>query len=220
MLVVPLFLIQEASGRIGIATGKGLGDVIRENYSRRVAVLAGLPMATVDVVSYVAEYTGITIGLSLVGIPPIVSVPVAHAAHIAIVFRRKYVTIEKALFAVGTVLILSYGGSLFERGVSPSSITYVNGSPQFLFFLAAGAGAVVMPFMLFCQASATAQKRTVRLWAMRLETIIGAAASKIGMVVIIMPNSGFSSSLNFADPITLSHALESMAGATHRICLP
>ena len=212
VLIIPLFLIQEASGRIGIATGKGLGDVIRENYSRRVAVLASLPMATVDVVSYVAEYTGIAVGMSLVGISPIVSMPIAYAAHMAIVFRRKYVTIEKALFAVGTVLILSYAGSLFERGLSPSRITYLNSSPQFLFFLAAGAGAVVMPFMLFYQASATAQKGTVRLWAMRLETIIGAAASEIGMVVIIMANSGLSSSLNFADPRTLSRALESIAG--------
>jgi len=212
LLIIPLFLIQEASGRIGIATGKGLGDVIRENYSKRVAVLASIPMAAVDVVSYVAEYTGIAIGLSLVGIPPIVSMPVAYAAHMGIIYRRKFATIEKALFAVGLVLILSYGGSLLVRGVSSSSITYFSASPHFLFLLAAGAGAVVMPFMLFYQASATAQKGTVRLWAMRLETLIGAVASEVGMVVIIMASSGLSSSLNFADPRTLSPALQSIAG--------
>ena len=212
VLIIPLFLIQEASGRIGIATGKGLGDVIRENYSKKVAVLSSIPMAIVDVVSYVAEYTGIAIGMSIVGVPPIVSMPVAYAAHMGIIFRRKYVTIEKALFAVGTVLIISYAGSLFVRGVSPSSITYFSSSPSFLFFLAAGAGAVVMPFMLFYQASATAQKETVRLWAMRLETLLGAAASEIGMVVIIMANSGLGSSLDFADPDTLSRALASIAG--------
>src|SRR5271157_1040501 len=92
LLIVPLFLIQEVSGRIGIATGKGLGDLIRVSYSKRIAVLASLPMATVDVVSYVAEYTGIAIGMSLVGVPPIVSMPVAYAAHMSIIFRRKYVT--------------------------------------------------------------------------------------------------------------------------------
>jgi Mn2+/Fe2+ NRAMP family transporter len=212
VLIIPLFLIQEASGRIGIATGKGLGDVIRENYSRRVAVLASLPMATVDVLSYIAEYTGIAIGMSLVGIPPIVSMPVAYAAHMGIVYRRKFVTLEKVLFAVSLVLILAYAGSLIARGVSPSSITYLSASPHYLFFLAAGAGAVVMPFMLFYQASATAQKGTVRLWAMRLETLIGAGASEIGMIVIIMASSGLNASLSFANPTTLSHALESIAG--------
>ena len=50
------------SGRIGIATGKGLGEVIRTSYSRRMAVLASVPMSLVDIVSYVAEYTGIAIG--------------------------------------------------------------------------------------------------------------------------------------------------------------
>ena len=69
LLTVPLFIIQETSGRIGIATGKGLGDLIRASYSRRVALLAALPMATVDVVSYVAEYAGIAIGMELVGSP-------------------------------------------------------------------------------------------------------------------------------------------------------
>ena len=81
LLIVPLFLIQEASGRIGIATGKGLGEVIRASYSRRISILASLPMATVDVVSYVAEYTGIAIGMELVGVPPIVSMPIAYVAN-------------------------------------------------------------------------------------------------------------------------------------------
>ena len=36
LLVIPLFFIQEASGRIGAVTGKGLGEVIRTNYSRKI----------------------------------------------------------------------------------------------------------------------------------------------------------------------------------------
>ena len=213
VLILPLFVIQEASGRVGIATGKGLGDVIRENFSRRVAVLASVPMAVVDVVSYVAEYTGIAVGMSLVGIPPIVSMPVAYAAHITIVLRRRFLTIEKGLIAVSTVLIVSYAGSLLARGVVPSSVLHFNTEPHFLFFLAASAGAVVMPFMLFYQASATAEKGKVRLWAMRTETLIGAVASEVGMVVIVMASSGLSSTLSFADPRTLSVALEAVAGS-------
>jgi manganese transport protein len=212
LLIIPLFLIQEVSGRIGIATGKGLGDVIRENYSRRVAVLASLPMATVDVVSYVAEYTGIAIGMSLVGIPPIVSMPLAYAAHIAIVLRRKFLTIEKGLLALSTVLIVSYAASLFSRGLVASSGFYISASPQYLFLLAAIAGAVVMPFMLFYQASATAEKGTVRLWAMRTETLVGAVASEVGMIVIAMASVGLGSSLFFANPQTLAIAFSRIAG--------
>jgi Mn2+/Fe2+ NRAMP family transporter len=213
LLTVPLFLIQEASGRIGIATGKGLGEVIRSSYSRRIAVLASLPMAVVDVVSYVAEYTGIAVGLGLVGIPPTVSMPVAYVAHVGIIRMKRFVAIEKILIAVSTVLILSYAGSLIVRGFSSSSLLYLSTEPRYLFLLAASAGAVVMPFMLFYQASATAEKGATRLWAMRTETLIGAFASEIGMVVIVMATAGLNSSQSLDQPKTLAMALSSIAGA-------
>jgi Mn2+/Fe2+ NRAMP family transporter len=213
LLIVPLFLIQEASGRIGIATGKGLGDVIRSHYSKKIALLASMPMVTVDVVSYVAEYTGIAIGMGLVGVPPVVSMPIAYAAHIAIIRNRRYVTVEKGLFAISTVLILSYAGSLLARGFSPSGLVYLADEPRYLFLLAASAGAVVMPFMLFYQASATAEKESVQLWAMRTETLLGAVASEIGMVVVAMATAGLGSSLNLAEPRSLALALTALAGS-------
>jgi Mn2+/Fe2+ NRAMP family transporter len=213
VLIIPLFFIQEASGRIGVATGKGLGEVIRLNYSRRIAVIASVPMATVDIVSYVAEYTGIAIGMAIVGVPPIVSMPIVFAVQMAIGLRRKYLTIEKALLAMSSVLIVAYTGSLVLRGIPSVSSVYFSSNPQYFYFLAASAGAVVMPFMLFYQASATAAKGNVRLWAMRTETLIGAAASEVGMIVIAVASSGLGSSQVFASPMMLSRALESIAGS-------
>lgn len=70
-----------------------------------------------------------------------------------------------------------------------------------------------MPFMLFFQASATAEKGLVRLWAMRTETLIGALASEIGMVVIVIATAGLNSSVNVGNPRTLASALSSIAGA-------
>jgi len=212
VLIAPLFLIQEASGRIGIATGKGLGEVIRSSYSKRIAVLASLPMAAVDVVSYVAEYTGIAVGLGLVGIPPTVSMPITYIVHVGIIRLKKFVAVEKLLIAISTVLILSYAGSLLARGFSSSSILYLSTEPRYLFLLAASAGAVVMPFMLFYQASATAEKGGTKVWAMRTETLIGAFASEIGMIVIAMATAGLGSSVNFAEPRALAMALSAIAG--------
>ena len=213
VLIPPLYIIQEVSGRIGIATGKGLGEVIRTSYSRRMAVLASVPMSLVDIVSYVAEYTGIAIGGELVGIPPLLSMPLAYAAHILIIRRRSYVSIEKLLFAISTVLILAYAGSLLVRGFSQSSFTYFSSAPSYLFLLAASAGAVVMPFMLFYQASATAEKGAVKLWAMRTETLVGALASEVGMIVIMMATAGLSTTVSFASPEVLSRALSAIANS-------
>jgi Mn2+/Fe2+ NRAMP family transporter len=130
-----------------------------------------------------------------------------------VVVRRKYLTTEKDLLAVSAVLIVAYAGSLFARGFVASGPFYYSAEPHYFFLLAACAGAVVMPFMLFYQASATAEKRTTRLWTMRTETLVGAVASEVGMVVIAMATSGLSSSLNFADPKALSLALSSIAGS-------
>jgi len=212
LLIPPLFVIQEASGRVGLATGKGLGEVIRENYSRNIALLASLPMVVVSVVSYVAEYAGIAVGMGLLGVPPLISVPAAYIAYVGVVVWKRYLTTEKALLAVSAVLIVAYAGSLLTRGLVASSVFIFDTNPTYFFLLAASAGAVIMPFMLFYQASATAEKKATRLWSMRTETLLGAFASEMGMIVITMATSGLGSSLNFANPKELSLALSSIAG--------
>jgi Mn2+/Fe2+ NRAMP family transporter len=216
LLIVPLFLVQEAAGRIGVAAGKGLGEIIRENYSRRIALLTSVPMACTDVLSYVAEFTGIAIGFQLLGIAPIFSLPVIYAAYLLIVWKRGYATIERVLFAISAVLIVSYAASLFLRGLPPVReymYFFWSWKSDFLYLMAATAGAVVMPFMLFYQASATAEKQVKSLWSMRLETLIGAVASEVGMVVILLATIGLNGSLlGTVSPEKLSRALSFLAG--------
>jgi len=215
VLAIPLFLIQEAAGRIGVATGKGLGEIVRENYSRKVGLLTSVPMACTDILSYVVEFTGIAIGFQLLGIAPVFSLPLVYGVYLLIVWRKGYTTVERFLVVFSAVLIISYAGSLFLRGL-PSASEYVfffwSWKPDFLFLLAATAGAVVMPFMLFYQASATAEKRVRSLWSSRLETLLGAVASEIGMVVILLATIGLNGSLESGSPKALTKALSTLAG--------
>ena len=215
-LAVPLFIIQEAAGRIGVATGRGLGEILRENYSRRIALLTSVPMACTDVLSYVAEFTGIAIGFQILGVPPFLSLPGVYVFYLVIVWRKGYGTVERFLLAVSAVLIVSYACSLFLRGLPPVHeymYFFWSWEPRFLYMLAATAGAVVMPFMLFYQASATAEKRVRSIWNSRLETLIGAVASEIGMVVILLATIGLNGSLlETTSPRELSRALSSLAG--------
>jgi len=215
-LAVPLFLIQEAAGRIGVATGKGLGEIIRENYSRRVGYLTIFPMAITDILSYIAEFTGIAIGFQLLGIAPFLSLPLVYAVYLLIVWRKGYATVERYLVAFTAVLIISYGASLLLRGVPPVReymYFFWSWKPDFLYLMAATAGAVVMPFMLFYQASATAEKKVRSLWSSRLETLIGAIASEVGMVVILLATIGLNGSvLETISPRELARALSFIAG--------
>jgi len=216
LLTIPLFVIQEAAGRIGVATGKGLGEIIRENYSRRTALLTSVPMACTDVLSYVAEFTGIAIGFQLLGLPPTISLPAIYVASLLIVWKRRYATVERVLLAISAVLIVSYAGSLFLKGLPPVReymYFFWSWKPDFLYLMAATAGAVVMPFMLFYQASATAEKHVKSLWSVRIETLIGAVASEVGMVVILLATIGLNGTLlGTISPEKLSRALSFLAG--------
>jgi Mn2+/Fe2+ NRAMP family transporter len=218
VLSLPLFIIQELAGRVGAVTGKGLGELIRENYSRRVAVLAAVPMAAVDIISYVVEYTGIAIGFQILGVSPRISVPAVFLAHLLVVYKRKYADAEKPLLIISVLFNLAWLVSAFltaRRGVELKPF-FFSTSPDFLFLIAANVGAVIMPFMLFYQASATAEKGITAksLWAVRLETGIGALVSELIMVAILVACLGLSGDpAAFASPTALSKGLSAVAGA-------
>jgi manganese transport protein len=218
LLTVPLYVIQEVAGRVGAVTCKGLGELIRENYSQRVAIAASVPMALVDIVSYMIEYTGIAIGFEIFGISPLISVPIVFIGHVFLVYKRKYAQAEKPLVIISVLFALAWVAAAFltaRRGIHVTPFYFENSS-DFLFLLAANVGAVIMPFMLFYQASATAEKCITEksLWAIRIETAIGALVSELIMVAIMVATTGVSvDSLNFAAPKVLAQGLSSVAGS-------
>lgn len=218
VLAVPLFVIQEVAGRVGAVTHKGLGELIRENYSKRIALLAAIPMALVDIISYIVEYIGAAIGFQILGIPARISVPGVFIAHLILVYKRKYSEAEKPLLIISIFFALSWLISAFltaRRGIVLTPF-YFSTSSTFIFLLAANVGAVIMPFMLFYQASATAEKGITakNLWAVRLETAAGAIVSELIMIAIAVATIGVNShSLNFAAPGILSEGLSSVAGS-------
>jgi manganese transport protein len=237
VLIVPLYLIQEVSGRIGVATEKGLGEVIRENYPRKTALFLTVPMVITDMVTYAIEYLGIAIGVELLGLPILLSLPLFFVAHLLIVTHRKYGTTEMFLVAISSVLIVAFIATLIVRGIEPYSPVLISASPNFLFILAVNVGAVVMPFMLFFQTSATAEKVThvrssfkeyntgntsnlenekyfkkTAMRSMRIETLFGAIVSEMLMIIVEMTMSGVSPSTDFASVSELAGALSVIAG--------
>ena len=213
VLIVPLFFVQEAAGRIGAVTGKGLGELVRETQSRRMSLALSLPVAVADVASYIAEYAAIGLALGIFGVPLYLSLPSAFLFHIGLVARGKYVWAERILLAVSAVFVLTVGSALLMRGVLPYSPLYVSADPSFLFLLAANAGAVVMPFMLFFQSSATAEKPGSTVRGVRWETMIGAVTSELLMVAFLMLGAGMPSSANLFTTSGVALALATVGGA-------
>jgi manganese transport protein len=218
VLAVPLYIIQEVAGRVGAVTNKGLGELIRQNYSKQTAIFAAVPMALVDIISYVVEYTGAAVGFEILGIPPQISVPIVFIAHVVIVYKKKYVQAEKPLLIISVLFALTCLVSAYLTARNGIVITpfYISTSPEFFFLLAANVGAVIMPFMLFYQASATAEKGITAksLNIVRLETALGAIVSELIMIAVAVAAIGIDpASLDFVSPHLLSLSLSSVAGS-------
>lgn len=211
VLTLPLFFIQEASGRLGSVAGKGLGELARERFPPRIASTAAISMAAGDVAMYVAEYAGIALGLSLFGIPPIISLPMAFVAHIGLVARGRYAWVERVLIAISAGVIVSLAVAVLHRGLLPYSPFGVSTQPAFFLLLAANAGAVVMPFMLYFQSSATAAKRTT-VAISRQSTLIGAVVSEGLMILVVMIGAGIYGSFDITTGSGFASAVSSALG--------
>ncbi len=194
VLALPLGVIQYAAGALGAVTGKGIGEIVRERYSRKLSAISSVPMAATDFISYIAEYAGIAIGFSIIGISPLISLPIVFVVHNAIVFSRKYSGMEKVLLPITLVLIAAIIASVFIfrppadmviRGLSPIQ---PYGNRGFDYYIVANIGAVIMPFMLYYQAGATAEKHlgVVDLRLIRHETYTGAIVSELLMVGVVI----------------------------------
>lgn len=189
VLTVPLFFIQYVAGRVGLATGKGLGALIRENYSRRAGYAASFPMFISDILTYTAEYFGLALGFSILGVPLFLGLPAVYLLHILIVSSGRYRFTEKVLLGVSTILVMSFLIAGFYGSEHTGLDFMISTSKSFLFLVAAGAGAVVMPFMLFFQASATGMRGgTIR--GVKYDTLIGAVFSEILMICVELEFSG------------------------------
>jgi manganese transport protein len=210
-LTLPLFFIQEASGRLGAVAGKGLGQLARERFRPRIAATVAISMAVGDVATYVAEYAGIALGLSLFGVPPIISLPLAFLAHIALVARGPYAWVERVLIGISGGVLVSLAVVVLHRGILPYSPFAISTAPSFFFLLAANAGAVVMPFMLFFQSSATASKGTT-VAISRQSTLLGAVVSEALMIVVVMIGAGLGGSFALTTGAGFSSSLVSGLG--------
>ena len=195
VLTLPLFVIQDAAGRLGTLGGVGLGEAILRRYGRRTALFAAVPMAVTDFLEYVAEYAGIAIGLALLGLPVFLGLGIAYVLHLVIVVGREYRQAERLLLPVSFALVLSLAASVFLFHVDFGAAAVVGLSPvqpygdsSFRFLAAASIGAVVMPWMLYFHSGADSRKPVAARDPRRERhtTFVSALVSEILMAAIVL----------------------------------
>ncbi len=192
-LIPILYLVQEMTARLGIVTGRGHAELLRERYGFGWAAVAVISMAAIDLLAYVAEFAGIVLGAGILGVPAWLAVVFALVFHSLMVLTggyRRYERIALLLsIALFTFVVLAFTTHPDAGAVLGGlSLAQPLGSRPYLDLVVATVGAVVMPWMLFYQQAATVDKGLgiEDLPAARTETLVGAIASELLMAAVVV----------------------------------
>jgi Mn2+/Fe2+ NRAMP family transporter len=104
---IVLLIIQEMNARMGIVTGKGLADLIRENAGVKVTFFIFVGLIIADLGNTTTEFAGIAGSMMIFGVSKYISVPVSLALVWLLVVKGNYKIAEK-IFLVFSVCLLMY----------------------------------------------------------------------------------------------------------------
>lgn len=158
-LTFSLGIVQEMCARMGAVTGKGLSDLIREKFGVRWTTFIMLALLVANGGVTVSEFVGIAAALELLGVPRLVSVPIAAFAIWWLVVKGTYQRVERVFLAMSLVF-LAYVVSAFLAHPPWGTVAvelvrpHFDLTPAFLFSVVAVIGTTISPYMqVFIQSS-------------------------------------------------------------------
>jgi NRAMP (natural resistance-associated macrophage protein)-like metal ion transporter len=162
-MLVLLILIQEMVARLGVVTGKGLSDLIREQYGVKVTFYTMLALLITNFGNITAEFAGLAASLEIFGVSRYISVPLGAAAVWYLVVWGNYRVVEK-VFLFACTVYLSYVISGFMADPPWGDVLVAMVKPTFqmessyVFMLMGIIGTTIAPWMQFYQQASIVEK--------------------------------------------------------------
>ena len=193
LLIVPLFVVQEMTVRLGAVTGKGHAQLIRENYGLFWTWVSLGTMLVTNLAALVTEFIGIA-GVALIfHVPPTPLVIGAAVLLLAVILSGTYKRVEYIALALCLLEFLFVPAAIAAHPTLAALRDGVIGSQpltdrSYLLLVAGNIGAVIMPWMIFYQQSATVDKRLDlgNLRTARFDTALGAVLTQLVMIAIVV----------------------------------
>lgn len=178
--LILLIVVQEICARMGVATSKGLADLIRESFGVKITVVLMLALLVTNFANTAAQFAGIAEAARLFGLSPYVAVPVGAALIWLLVVRGTYRSVER-IFLIACLVYLAYpiSGILarpdWTSVMKQSVIPTLSMSPAYLAIAVGIVGATVAPWMQFYLQATVVEKGTrARSYSLaRWDVIIG-----------------------------------------------
>ncbi|MEW6295148.1 MAG: Nramp family divalent metal transporter [Candidatus Diapherotrites archaeon] len=192
-IAVILVVVQEMNARMGIVTGKGLADLIRENFGLRITFFVMAALFFTNLTNTVAEFAGIAAASELFGITKFIAVPLGALFVWLLIVRGTYKNVEKAfLFAVLFYFAYIIAGLMIQPDWLEVGKAVVNPSIQidssYLMIIVGLIGATIAPWMQFYLQASIAEKgiKPEELHFSRMDVILGSIVTVIIMLFIIV----------------------------------
>ena len=224
-ITIALIVVQEMCARMGVVTGKGLSDLIREEFGLRITFVIMILLIAVNFTNVVTEFSGIAGSMQLFHIPKYASVPVCAFIVWLLVVKGDYKSVEK-VFLIASVFYIAYiitgvlSGpdwhlALVETVKLPSRSVWSD--KDYVYTTVAVIGTTITPWMQFYLQSSIVEKGvSVRKYkASRLDVIIGSIFTDIvaWFIVVACAATLYTHGIrHITDPSDAAGAMKPLAG--------
>jgi NRAMP (natural resistance-associated macrophage protein)-like metal ion transporter len=197
-ITLALIVVQEMSARMGAVTGKGLSDLIREEFGFRITFLMMIGILITNFGNVVTEFIGIATSLELFGLSRFITVPVCALIVWLIVVKGQYKTVEKVFLAASFFYVTYIVAGVLahpawkDAGIATIILTrpalHAFHDQAYLFMVIGVVGTTIAPWMQFyLQASVVEKGVTKRGYkASRLDVVTGCIFTDIVAWFIIV----------------------------------
>lgn len=160
---IALIVVQEMAARMGAVTGKGLSDLIREEFGLRVTFFTMLIIGIANFGNIAAEFAGLASGMGILGVSKYVSVPIGAALVWIVVVQGSYRPVEKILIFFSFIYFTYIASALYAHpdwhaAVRDTFVPIVSKSSDYLVVVVGLVGTTITPWMQFYLQSSIVEK--------------------------------------------------------------
>ena len=195
-VIILLTFAQEIAARMGVVTGKGLSELIREEYGLRTTFLLMAGLVVCNFGNVVSEFAGVASSTQLFGVSRYISVPIAAAVVWAVVVYGDYKKLEK-IFVVLSFLYIAYiitavlarpeWGLAAQETLRPPGLHELK-DPAFLYLSVGIIGATIAPWQQFYLQASVVDKGVKRsqLKYSQADAVVGSLFSVVVAAFIVI----------------------------------
>lgn len=220
-MTIALVVVQEMSARMGAVTGKGLADLIRENYGVKITLFVMIGLFLADLGNTVSEFAGVAASMEVFGVSKYIAVPIGAYLIWWTVMRGSYRMVER-VFLVASALYLTYVVSGFMANPPWGEVTKELFTPHFSFesgyltMLIGLIGTTIAPWMQFYIQSSVVEKGIAieEYKFSRLDVIIGCFMTDFVAIFIVVACAAtmYANNIHIETAQDAAIALEPLAG--------